>query len=76
MLLPSYHHLVWLVLIGNNSVLTSLSTLSKLNIKLKHISSKKMLEEVKELAQYFVNPSLQGPRNELLMVWNADIPEV
>ena len=76
MLLLSYYHLVWLVLIGNNSVLTSLSTLSKLNIKLKHISSKKTLEEVKKLAQYFVNPSLQGPRDELLMDWNADIPEV
>ena len=30
MLLSSYHHLVWLALIGNNSVLTSFSTLSEI----------------------------------------------
>ena len=67
---------MWLALIGNNSVLTSFSTLSELNMKSKHISSKKMPEEVKELAQYFVNPSLQGPRDELSMDWSADVPEV
>ena len=45
-------------------------------MKSKHTFSKKMPEEVKELAQYFVNSSLQGPRDELLMDWSADVPEV
>ena len=67
---------MWLALIGNNSVLTSFSTLSELNMKLKYTSSKKTPEEVNELAKHFVNPSLQGPRDELLMDWSADIPEV
>jgi len=67
---------VWLALIENNSVLTSFSTLSELNMKLKYTSSKKTPEKVNELAKYFVNPSLQGPRDELSMDWSADIPEV
>jgi len=45
-------------------------------MKSKHTSSKKIPEEVKKLAQYFVNSSLQGPRDELLMDWSADVPEV
>ena len=45
-------------------------------MKLKYTSSKKTPEEVNELAKYFVNPSLQGPRNELSIDWSADIPEV
>ena len=32
-----------------------------------------MPEEVKKLAQYFVNSSLQGLRDELLMDWSADV---
>jgi len=76
MLLSSYRHLVWLVLIGNNSVLTSFSTSSELNMKSKYTSSKKTPEEVNELAKYFVNPSLQGPRDESSMDWSADVPEV
>ena len=74
--LSSYHHFVWLALIENNSILTSFSTSSKLNMKSKHTSSKKMPEKIKKLAQYFVNPSLQGSRDELLMDWSADVPEV
>ena len=35
-----------------------------------------MPEKIKKLAQYFVNPSLQGSRDELLMDWSADVPEV
>ena len=75
-LLSSYHHLVWLVLIGNNSVLTSFSTSSELNMKLKYTSSKKMPEEVKKLEQFFVNPSLQRPRDNSSMDWSSDIPEI
>ena len=74
--LSSYHHFVWLALIENNSILISFSTSSKLNIKSKYTSSKKIPEEIKKLAQHFVNSSLQEPRNESLMDWSADIPKV
>ena len=50
LLLSSYHHLVWLVLIGNNSKLNSFYSPSKLTMKSKHALAKKMLEEVKKIA--------------------------
>ena len=45
-------------------------------MKSKHTSSKKTLEEVKELKQFFINPSLQRPRDNSSMDWSSDIPEV
>ena len=45
-------------------------------MKLKHTSSKKTPEEVKELEQFFINPSLQRPRDDSSMDWSSDIPEV
>jgi len=63
LLLSSYHHLEWLALIGNNSDLTSFSTLSELIMKLKHTLSTKTPAEVKELEIFFMKPKLQEPRN-------------
>jgi len=76
LLLSSYHHLEWLALIGNNSDLTSFSTLSELIMKLKHTLSVKMPAEVKEIESFFMKPKLQEPRDELLIDWSEDIPEV
>ena len=75
-LLSSYHHLEWLALIGNNSDLTSFSTLSELIMKLKHTLSTKTPAEVKEIESFFVKPRLQEPGDESLMDWSEDIPEV
>jgi len=76
MLLSSYHHLVWLVLIGNSSELSSLSTLSKLIMKPLPTAGVKTPAEIKHLAKFFVKPRLQGHRNESLMDWSKDIPKV
>jgi len=67
---------VWLALIGNSSELSSLSTLSKLIIKLLPIAGMKTPAEIKQLAKFFTKPGLQGYRDELLMDWSEDIPEV
>jgi len=45
-------------------------------MKSRHTSSKKTPEEVKGLEQFFVNPSLQRPRDDSSMDWSSDIPEV
>ena len=45
-------------------------------MKLKHAPAKKMAEEVKKIAEIFNNPSHSRPRDELLMDWSEDIPEV
>jgi len=66
-LLSSYYHLEWLALIGNNSDLTSFSTLSELIMKSKHILSAKTPAEVKELESFFVKPRLQESRDESSM---------
>ena len=76
LLLSSYHHLEWLALIGNNSDLTSFSTLSELIMKSKHTLSVKTLVEVKEIESFFMKPRLQESGDESLMDWNKDIPEV
>ena len=55
-LLSSYHHLVWLALIGNISKLSSLSTLSKLIMKPNHPGATKILAELKRLESIFANP--------------------
>ena len=55
-LLFSYHHLVWLALIGNISELSSLSTLSKLIMKPNHPGATKILAELKRLESIFANP--------------------
>jgi len=75
-LLSFYHHLEWLALIGNNSDLTSFSTLSELIMKLKHTLSAKIPAEVKEIENFFMKPRLQEPGDESLMDWSKDIPEV
>ena len=76
MLLSFYHHLVWLALIGNSSELSSFSTLSKLIMKPKPTASMKTPAEIKQLASFFVKPRLQVPRNESLIDWSKDTPEV
>ena len=76
LLLSFYYYLEWLALIGNNSDLTSFSTLSKLIMKSKHTLSAKTLVEVKEIESFFVKPRLQEPGDESLMDWSKDIPEV
>ena len=75
-LLSSYYHLEWLALIGNNSDLTSFSTLSELIMKSKHTLSTKMPVEVKEIESFFMKPKLQEPRDESSMDWSKDISEV
>ena len=75
-LLFSYHHLVWLALIGNISELSSLSTLSKLIMKPNHPGATKTLAELKCLESIFANPGSQVPRNESSMDWSEKIPEV
>jgi len=45
-------------------------------MKLKHAPAKNTAEEVKKIAEIFNNPSHLRPRNELLMDWSEDIPEV
>ena len=45
-------------------------------MKLKHTPIKKTAEEVKKLAEYFAIPSCSSPRDESLMDWSEDIPEV
>ena len=76
LLLSFYHHLEWLVLIGNNSDLTSFSTLSELIIKSKHTLDAKTPAEVKEIESFFMKPRLQELRDESSMNWSEDIPEV
>jgi len=76
MLLSSYHHLVWLALIGNSSELSSLSTLSKLIMKPLPTAGMKTPAEIKHLAKFFVKPGLQGHRDESSIDWSKDIPEV
>jgi len=63
----SYHHLVWLALIGNSSELSSLSTLSKLIMKPLPIAGMKTPAEIKQLAKFFAKPRLQGHRDKLSM---------
>jgi len=75
-LLSFYHHLVWLVLIGNSSKLSSFSTLSKLIMKSKPTAGMKTPAEVKHLASFFMKPRLQVPRDELSMDCSEDTPEV
>ena len=75
-LLSSYHHLVWLALIGNSSELSSFSTLSKLIMKSKSTTGMKTPAEVKHLVSFFMKPRLQVPRNELSIDWSEDTPEV
>ena len=45
-------------------------------MKSKHISGAKTLAEVKEIESFFVKSRLQEPRDESLMDWSEDIPEV
>jgi len=45
-------------------------------MKSKHTSGAKTLAEVKEIESFFVKSRLQEPRDESLMDWNEDIPEV
>jgi len=45
-------------------------------MKLKHAPAKKMAEEVKKIAEIFNNPSHSRPRDESLMDWSKNIPEV
>ena len=44
-------------------------------MKLKYTSTKKTVEEVKKISQYFCNPSHSSPRDDLSMDWSEDIPE-
>ena len=73
MFLSSYHYLVWLALIGNNSILLSFSTTSEFNIKSKQTNSKKLLSSN---ASPFLSSSLQRPQNNSLMDWSLDISKV
>ena len=52
----SYHHLVWLALIGNSSELSSFSTLSKLIMKPLPTAGMKTPAEIKQLAKFFTKP--------------------
>ena len=45
-------------------------------MKLKYALAKKMPEEVKKIAQYFINPSLSRLMDKSLIDWSEDIPEV
>ena len=76
MLLSSYHHLVWLALIGNSSELLSFYTLSKLIMSLKHTAGTKTPAEIRQMQSPFVQPRQRVSRDKLLMDWSADIPEV
>jgi len=45
-------------------------------MKSKHAPAKKTAEEVKKIAEIFNNPNHSRPRDELLMDWSEDVPEV
>jgi len=75
-LLSSYHHLVWLALIGNSSELSSFYTLSKLIMKPTPPAKEKTAAEIKQIQSIFVNPGSQVPRDNSSMDWSEDIPEV
>jgi len=75
-LLSSYHHLVWLALIGISSELSSFYTLSKLIMKPIPPVAPKTPAEIKRIAALLVNPGPQVPGDDSLMDWSADIPEV
>ena len=45
-------------------------------MKSKYALAKKTPEEVKKIAQYFINPSFSRPMDESLIDWSEDVPEV
>ena len=44
-------------------------------MKSKHTLTKKTVEKVKIISQYFCNSSHSSPRDDLSMDWSEDIPE-
>ena len=75
-LLSSYHHLVWLALIGNSSELTFLYTPSKLIMSSKCTAGIKTPANTKHLQSFFEQPGQQVPRDDSSMDWSEDIHEV